>query len=90
MALITHIRLALPDAYKTAPHDDDVRYIVGLSDGSFYIATIAIGKLGQLLLEYTLRRPGLNRQVIMWCFDDLLTAMAPVAATTASPDDKLT
>lgn len=24
-----------------------------------------------------------------WCFDDLLTTMAPVAATTASPDDKL-
>lgn len=51
--------------------------------------TIAIGKLGQLLLEYTLKRPGLKRNVIMWCFDDLLTTMAPVAATTATPDEKL-
>mmetsp|Transcript_28316 Transcript_28316/g.74325 ORF Transcript_28316/g.74325 Transcript_28316/m.74325 type:complete len:1215 (+) Transcript_28316:98-3742(+) len=64
-------------------------YVVGLTDVSFYIVTIAIGKMGQLLLEYSLKRPGLKRNVIMWCFDDLLTAMAPVVATTASPDDKL-
>eukprot|EP00041_Stephanoeca_diplocostata_P037258 m.1400379 g.1400379 ORF g.1400379 m.1400379 type:complete len:1133 (-) comp25003_c0_seq43:1525-4923(-) len=67
-----------------------VAYVAGLSDVSFHIVAIAIGKLGQILLSFMLReKRGVMRRIVMWCFDDLLQAMAPMADTTICPDDKL-
>lgn len=67
-----------------------VGYFLGYADSTFHIVTIAIGKLGQMLLSSMVReRRGVQRKIVLWCFDDLLQAMSPVADSTYTPDQKL-
>ena len=50
-----------------------IGYLFGYADATFHIVTIAIGKLGQMLLSTMVReRRGVQRKIVLWCFDDLL------------------
>lgn len=63
--------------------------MLGLANISFRAIATSVGILGQVTLLYIVEKREAQRKIALWCFDDILQAMRPVADEHIEPHEKL-